>query len=113
MRKYIQTKWDELWPIINVLNEVCHGLHIDIEKEVGYKYEVILPLLDKIGSYEEKKYENTILIELNETELDIIEKCFPIVIEDLGEWEFPIRVGMPIEEALEIKNKIIESFKRA
>ncbi|HRD56229.1 MAG TPA: hypothetical protein PLC42_07535 [Parachlamydiaceae bacterium] len=36
IKKIIETKWNELWPIVNILNEVCHGLHIEnFEKEAG------------------------------------------------------------------------------
>lgn len=33
------TNWNELWPIANILNEVCHGIDIgDIKKESRTAY---------------------------------------------------------------------------
>jgi len=37
MRKKIDTKWNELWPLVNILNEVCNGFYIeDIQRSWIY-----------------------------------------------------------------------------
>lgn len=113
MGKFIKTKWNELWPIVNILNEVCNGFYIrDVKKEVGFTYEPILALLKKLSAYDVKEYEaeNTIIIELNDYEINIIKNCFPVVAKELDEWEFPIRVGVPIEEVNTIIDKLIHLF---
>ena len=98
----LETKWDELWPIVNVLNEVSHGLYIDdIEQEVGFKREQILVLMHSIIFYEEKEseLESPFVILLNIDEKSIIENCFQVVLKEIEEWEFSTRIGISINEA--------------
>ncbi len=43
MATMIETNWNELWPIVNIMNEVCHGIKIhDMDQAIGYKYEIIV-----------------------------------------------------------------------
>jgi len=109
MEKTFETNWNELWPIINVLNEVCHGVNINnFEKEVGYKYEEIHSLLRKVNSYETKDEELKIhiLLKLNDYEIMIIERSFDEVFKQIDEWEFQARIGISVQEAIKIKDKI-------
>jgi len=109
MKKNIETNWNELWPIGNILNEVCHGINIsNFENEIGFKYESILFLLKKITAYKVKEYESEIkkVIELNDFERDIIQKSFQEVLKEIEEWEFSTRIGISIAEANVIISKL-------
>jgi uncharacterized protein YqgV (UPF0045/DUF77 family) len=114
MEKTIETKWNELWPIVNILNEVCHGIDInDFENEIGFKYEVIFALLRKIAAYEmeEDKSEIKTTIELNDVEVDVIIKCCNEVLKQIEEWEFSTRIGVSIKEASKIKERLTSQFQ--
>lgn len=107
----LETNWDELWPIVNVLNEVSQGLYIDdIEQEVGFKSEQILLLMHRIISYQakESELESAFVISLNIDEKIIIENCFQVVLKEIEEWEFSTRIGISITEAKKIVDKITE-----
>jgi hypothetical protein len=109
MRKTKETNWNNLWPIANILNEVCNGIHInDVERKIGFKYENIHSLLRKISNYKAKEEdsENIEIIELDENEIKIINRCFDEVLKQIEEWEFSTRIGISIKEAIEIKNKL-------
>lgn len=105
----LETNWDELWPIVNVLNEVSQGLYIDdIEQEVGFKCEQILLLMHRIKSYQVKESElkNPFFISFNIDEKNIIKNCFQVVLKEIEEWEFSARIGISINEAKKIVDKI-------
>ena len=64
---------DEIWPLLNILNEVCHGINInDFEKTIGAKKEIVVKLLDKISEIENKE---CCFLKLDDCELKILEKC--------------------------------------
>lgn len=105
-----QTKWNDLWPIVNILNEICNGVQIkDLKKAIGFKYEEIMDLLRKISSYEveEGNSENTQIIELSDNEIEIIKKCFDEILKYIEEWEFSTRIGVSIQEARDLKEKLV------
>lgn len=107
----LETNWDELWPIVNVLNEVSQGLYIDdIEQEVGFKSEQILLLMHRITPYRanESELESPFVISLNSDEKNIIKNCFQVVLKEIEEWEFSTRIGILINEAKKIVDKITE-----
>ena len=109
MWKIIETSWNELWPIANILNEVCHGINInDTENDVGFKYETIFDLLRKLSTYEveEAKSDIKTTIELSSLETEIITKCFNEVFKQIEEWEFQTRIGITKKEANDILNKL-------
>jgi hypothetical protein len=111
MEKIIKTTWEEIWPLANVLNEVCHGINVnDFEKEIGFKYENVFSLLRKIDKYEVTSEEPNveILLTLNRQELEIIKNSFEEVFRQIEEWEFQTRIGVTIEEANAIKEKIMK-----
>jgi len=112
MRKIIETTWNELWPVVNILNEICHGIKInDFEKQIGFKYDEIFSLLEKIEAYEVKEYEADLktTLELNDsTEMSILKNCFRVVLKHIEEWEFSTRIGVSISEATAIINKLTE-----
>ncbi len=59
MKKIIEMSWEELWPIANILNEVCNGIRIEnIEDKIGATDEEVYFLLRKIISYKEKEFES-------------------------------------------------------
>jgi hypothetical protein len=107
--KSCNLKIDDVWPLGNILNEICHGVDVvSFEEKIGAKYEDIDRLLEKISKiYKESKAEQLqeITLALNEEELQIIEKSFREVLNHL-DWDFPIRVGIEIVEAEKIINKL-------
>ena len=111
MKKNIETNWNELWSISNILNDVCHGINIDIEKEIKYKYDEIFLLLKKINSYEVKEgdLEVNFSIELKDAEINILKQCFRVILKEIEDWEFSTRIGVSINEANLIINKLTHS----
>jgi len=113
-KKNIETKWSELRPLGNILNELCHGIYLeDIEKETGCKKEAIYTLLIKIAVCEtnELKKEDILIIELDDFEIGIIKSCFLIVENEIEDRQYQARIGVSKEEANQILNKLNESFK--
>lgn len=109
MKKEIKTKWNDLWPIINILNEVCHGIKInDFETEIGFNYNEIFSLLAKLEAYEvgEDMSEIQIILELNNIETEILKACFNESLKQIEQWEFSTRIGVSISEAQKIKEKL-------
>lgn len=102
-----KTKWNDLWPIVNILNEICNG--VQIEQAIGFKYEEIMDLLRKISSYEveEGNLENAQIIELSDNEIEIIKKSFNEILKHIEEWEFSTRIGVSIQEARDLKEKLV------
>ncbi len=107
MKKKAETNWNELWPVVNILNEVCHGIGTNYA-ELGCKYEDVFALLRKIAAYEaeEDKSEDAIFLELTDREIEILKMCFEEVFKQIEEWEFSIRVGIPKTEAINTKEKL-------
>lgn len=96
----LELSWNELWPLINILNEVCHGIKIDIQSKIGSSYEEVFDLLEKIELYEVNEYEADIKkeIEFSDKEILILKRCLHEVPLEIEEWEFPIRIGVTLEE---------------
>ncbi len=106
----MELSWNELWPVINVLNEICHGLPIyDIETQVGVKYDEAFALMRKISAYETGESDSDIQkeIELNDSEILIVAKCFERVLKEIDEWEFSTRIGISRDEAHKIIEKVV------
>jgi len=103
----VKIKWEEIWPIVNILNEICHGIDVDLDK-MGFKYEEILNLLNKLKKYDPGKsnYDFQITIELNASELKMLIKSFKEVFRQIEEWEFQTRIGITIQEAKSILSNI-------
>ena len=101
--KIIKLSSNEIWPLLNILNEVCHGIHIEnFEKIIGAKKENAVILMDRISN--EEKVE-TILI-LNKSELDILKNSSLEVFKQIDEWEFQTRIGISRNEVIKIIEKI-------
>ncbi|MBS0607617.1 MAG: hypothetical protein JSR57_11760 [Verrucomicrobia bacterium] len=110
MEKIVEIKWDEIWPISNILNEVCHGINInDFKNEIGFKYEEIVDLLHKLNKLEPKNtdYNSLIIFKLNDSEQKILLNSFKEVLRQIDEWEFQTRSGVTIQEANDIINKVL------
>ena len=85
----IETTWDEFFPIVNILNEVCHGIDINnFQEEIGFDYEEIFLLLKKINRSKTLDDNEQIEIELNTREIEIIKRSFKEVVRQIEEWEF-------------------------
>jgi hypothetical protein len=105
--KTIKLRSDELWPLLNILNEICHGIHIEnFEQNIGERKKNVIDLMNRISKEEEKE---EIIIKLNDSELDILKRSFAEVFKQIGEWEFQTRIGITIKEALKIQNKLIKN----
>ena len=62
---------DEVWPLLNILNEICHGISVkNFEQTIGVNKNVVIFLMDRISQHKNK----TSYLTLNEKELNIIEK---------------------------------------
>jgi len=101
MKRAIEISWEKLWPIANVLNEVCHGIRIEsIEDKIGATEEELFLLLKKIKKYKVKESEFEIkkTIDVDENEIGILKKSLKEVSKQIDEWEFQTRIGVPLEE---------------
>ncbi len=96
------TCWEQIWPIGNILNEVCHGIRLDIEQEIGFSYDEVYALLARLRAYKVPEYlEYTSLeIALSDEEITILKKALLAVTNDLDVCDFSIRVGVSLEELL-------------
>ena len=93
---------DEVWPLLNILNEICHGISVkNFEQTIGVNKNVVIFLMDRISQHKNK----TSYLTLNEKELNIIENCFNEVFRQIEEWEFQTRIGISVQEAIRIKNR--------
>jgi len=87
-------------PIINILGEICWGFDIgDFEKKIGTNKRIVETLLRKLLKNEK---EESIKISLNLSEVNIIKNALKEVEKEIEEWEFPIRIGMPLSEVKKI-----------
>lgn len=101
MQKSIDLSWEELWPLANILNEVCNGIYInDFEKKIGATNEEASLLHDKIISYEVEESELNLkkIININKNEVEILRKSLKEVSRQIEEWEFQTRIGVTLEE---------------
>ena len=107
MSKKIETNWDELWPIINVLNEVRFGINLDPHKENIVNYAGIPKLIEKLAAHEllEENSKKTFGLDFNKIEILMIISCFDAVLNKIEEWEFHSRIGIYTSDALMIKEK--------
>lgn len=102
--KTIKLTPNEVWPLINILNEICYGIFVfDFEAVIGASKEVVVKLMDKISNVERREEETA--LSLNELEFFILKKAFEEVAKQIDEWEFPTRVGITKSEANAIKMK--------
>ena len=92
--------WNELWPLVNILNEVCHGIKIDIPSKINSSYEKVYELLKKITIYEVNEYEADIKKEITfkDEEILILKQCLHEVTIQIEEWEFQTRIGVSLDE---------------
>lgn len=101
--KKLEISWNELWPLVNILNEICHGIKIDIQSKIGFSYEEVYALLKKITIYEVNEYEADIKKEImfREEEILILKRCLHEVAMEIEEWEFQTRIGVTLDEIKE------------
>lgn len=104
MTNEFKLSWNELWPLCNILNEMCHGIGINIEDTIGFTYDDVYPLLKKIKSHEENESNAEMKKEvlLNQQEMLILRRSLPEVFKELEEWEFEIRIGVSIDQVKKI-----------
>ncbi len=105
----IKLESQEVWPLTNVLNEVCHGLRVrDFERTIGASQQTVSSLLDRIMECEN---DNGIDIDLSELEIKIIKLSIIEVFRQIDDWEFKIRVGVQREKIAQIGKKIADSVQ--
>ena len=103
--KIISLTSNEIWPLLNVLNEVCNGISIEnFEERMGSKKEDVISLMNRIAE-EEQKEES--LISLSKIDIEILKKSFELLFKYIDEWEFETRVGISVEDANSLKNKLV------
>ena len=103
-KKTIKLLQNEFLPLVNILNEVCHGLYVqNFENTIGAQQKTVVALMDKIL---DEKREKEITLALDHYELNFLQKSFEEVFRQIEEWEFQTRIGITIEEANAIKNKL-------
>ena len=82
----------------NVLNEVCHAFQVrDFPGTIGISREAAELLLGKL--YKLYSEHVSVQLELSRTEVSTIRNALATTLNELGDWEFPIRVGVPFAQA--------------
>ena len=95
---------NEVWPLLNVLNEVCYGIKINnLEISIGVKKQIVVDFMDSIVE-EEKK--NEVILTIDDSELNFLNNSFEEVFRQIEEWEFQTRIGISIQEAQKIQEKL-------
>lgn len=103
--KEIKLDKDELWPILNILNQVSNGLKIiNFEKVIGANFEIVCNLMDRISREEHKE---SVILSLSALDVNIIKKSFEECLRQIDEWEFQTLIGISIPEAQLIQKKFI------
>jgi len=105
-KKNIKLTSNEIWPLINILNELCYGISVnDFQENIGATKESVIQLMNKISQHESK---TKISIDLSAFEICILKHVFEEVFKQIEDWEFQTRIGISKEEAQKIKTIIIK-----
>jgi hypothetical protein len=102
--KRIITSWGQLWPVVNILNEVANRIiEHDCEERIGCSYEKACSLLLKFSNLEppetqEDRGNIPLEIELDNTEIKIIQASFDEALRHIEDWEFQTLIGKTIPE---------------
>ena len=95
---------EKFWPIVNMLNEVCHGLYIyNFEKKIGYSKKCVIKYLNK---YLDKVRSKSKIFISDKTEIDVILNVSKLVFKEIDDWEFETLIDISIPEAKELIAKI-------
>lgn len=104
IRKQIKLNSNEFWPLLNILNEVCHGIKINnFENSIGSSKKIVEDFMDSIAKEENK---NEVVLNLNHVELKVLKNSFEEIFRQIDEWEFQTRIGISIQEARKIQEKL-------
>ncbi len=96
---------NDVWPLLNILNEVCFGFFIDhFHKIIGDEKNNVIELMNRIAREEGVE---GLVFDLNKSELNVLKNSFDEVFRQIDKWEFQTRIGISVEEANKIKEKII------
>lgn len=124
----IKLTLDEIFPLTNILNEACNGIHIvNFENKIKAKEEAVVSLLHKIlkiydelemfskntdesNTASEIDLENDLSLKLTNFDLTILVNSCSEVCKQIDDWEFPIRIGVSKQEVSVIINKLINEF---
>jgi hypothetical protein len=102
--RQIKLNSNEFWPLLNVLNEVCHGIKInDFESSIGVEKQAVVDFLDNIAKEEHK---SEVILSLNDSQLTFLKNSFEEVFRQIDEWEFQTRIGISAQEARKIQEKL-------
>jgi hypothetical protein len=101
--KKIKLDSNDFWPLINILNEVCHGIKIsNFEKTIGVSKQTVIDFMNKISQKDGKEPLELII---NSSEHTILKNSFDEVLRQIDDWEFQTRIGITILEAIRIREK--------
>lgn len=96
--------FNEAWPLLNILNEITHGIYINnFDEVIGAKKEFVEALLDRFLMDERDGLKEVFL---NNEEVEIFKKALHAVENTLEEWEFQTRIGVTHEESKKILHEI-------
>jgi hypothetical protein len=96
---------NELICLLNILSEIYHGIYVhNFENVIGVQRKVVVDWMNKIS---EKEKEEEIILILDDFELNFLQKSFEEVFRQIEEWEFQTRIGITMQEANMIREKIV------
>ncbi len=103
----IKLSFDDFFSLLNIINEVCHGINVRNFKEtIGDERKTVVDFLDKISN---KDQNNEIIICVSDFEQQFLKKSFERVLREIEEWEFQTRIGVDRSEARAIMEKIVKA----
>lgn len=108
----IELNLNEVWPLLNVVGEICYGFDVDFETVIGVKSEVVIDLMQEISKKNKETIEkgmNVVTLILSDLELDVLKRCIDEVIREIEEWEFQTRIGVFISDIIAIKEKLLKT----
>lgn len=104
-KKIVKLIQEENWTLVNILNEVLHGLRVNnFEQKIGDTKENALQLMEKLKS---EKNNASFELEYPEQEILIFRNSFKEVLRQIEEWEFQTRIGITIPEVQAIISKFL------
>lgn len=104
-KKKIKLNSNEFWPLLNILNEVCHGIKINnFKNSIGAEKQIVIDFMDRIAQQEKETEE--VILSLNDVELTFLTNSFEQVFNQIDEWEFQTRIGISTQEARKIQEKL-------
>lgn len=103
--KVLKLKNDDVWPLVNILNEICNGIHINnFETCISVNENYVLQLLRRLAK---RKNEEEPVVILSDLDLSVINNALNEVYKQIDDWEFQTRIGVTRPEIEETRKKIM------